>query len=164
MLSVLLRYTDSDYPFGIFTLFLCASLAFDTPCFGMMFSRLSWNYDVNMLTLCKYIVATNGYIFRSYPVLHLFHIVAPLIPHRLPSYPIPLWYLYMFWYYGTCAVQNMHELFVTGRYAKNKLHQICLKWSLTNGWTFPIACSRPLLLTHSFNGQNMLILSWNHQL
>ena len=80
VLSVLLRYTDSDYPFGIFTLFLCASLAFDTPCFGMMFSRLSWNYDVNMLTLCKYIVATKGYIFRSYPALHLFHIVAPLIP------------------------------------------------------------------------------------
>ena len=72
--------------------------------FGMMFSRLSWNYDVIMLTLCKYVVATNGCIFRSYPALHLFPVA---IKHRRSVYPVPLWFLYMLWYYGTEYAWNI---------------------------------------------------------
>ena len=58
VLSVLLRYTDSDYPFGIFKLFL--------PCVGVVVSLISpYGVDISLLDRCVRAFELKKTIFDS---------------------------------------------------------------------------------------------------
>ena len=64
MLSVFLRYTDSDYPFGIFKPFL--------PCVGVVVSLISpYGVDVSLLDRCvrAFELKKKRYSVRLYPQL-----------------------------------------------------------------------------------------------
>ena len=63
MLSILLRFTDSDYPFGIFKLFL--------PCVVVVVSLIStYGVDVSLLDRCvRAFELKKRYSVRLYPQL-----------------------------------------------------------------------------------------------